>query len=108
MIRAHIYSPEQSIPAEVQALKFLASPSQELDKLQSSAKQEVASAHAKVGPSCPAISDQIRLNLLQPHQADQMFDPQRMGSSYASMLYTTSTSSVHDAALPEITNDTNI
>ena len=28
--------------------------------------------------------DQIRLHLFQPHQADQMFDPQRTGSSYAS------------------------
>ena len=51
MILAHVNLPEECTLAKVQALKFLASPLQELDKLQSSAKQEVASAHAKVGLS---------------------------------------------------------
>ena len=39
-------------------------------------------ANEEQAPAVPAVplADQIRLHLFQPHQADQMFDPQRTGS----------------------------
>ncbi len=58
MISAYFLQIEQCSLGKIQALKIFASPLQELDKLQSSTKQEVASAQDKVRPpplSCHVI-----------------------------------------------------
>ncbi len=40
--------------------------------------------HLAQSQPCGSFSHQIRLHLFQPHQADQMFDLQGLGPSYAS------------------------